>query len=140
MAKPLIQKVDCIRLYVTSLEFGLAFYRDQLGLALIWRTEQAIGLRLPNDETEIVLHTEPQGPEIDLMVACADDAAVQIAEAGGKVVVPPFDIQIGRCVVIRDPWDNELVLLDATKGLLETDADGNVIGNVAQSSLADIDD
>ena len=140
MAKPLIQKVDCIRLYVTSLESGLAFYRDQLGLALIWRTEQAIGLRLPNDETEIVLHTEPQGPEIDLMVACADDAAVQIAEAGGKVVLPPFDIQIGRCVVIRDPWDNELVLLDATKGLLETDADGNVIGNVAQSSLADIDD
>ncbi|MFN2110687.1 MAG: VOC family protein [Anaerolineae bacterium] len=140
MAKPLIQKVDCIRLYVTSLESGLAFYRDQLGLALIWRTEQAIGLRLPNDETEIVLHTEPQGPEIDLMVACADDAAVQIAEAGGKVVVPPFDIQIGRCVVIRDPWDNELVLLDATKGLLETDADGNVIGNVAQSPSADIDD
>ncbi|MFN2283252.1 MAG: VOC family protein [Anaerolineae bacterium] len=140
MAKPLIQKVDCIRLYVTSLESGLAFYRDQLGLALIWRTEQAIGLRLPNDETEIVLHTEPQGPEIDLMVACADDAAVQIAEAGGKVVLPPFDIQIGRCVVIRDPWDNELVLLDATKGLLETDADGNVIGNVAQSPSADIDD
>ena len=66
MTRPLIQKVDCIRLYVTSLEAGLTFYRDQLGLALIWRTEQAVGLRLPNDETEIVLHTEPQGIEIDL--------------------------------------------------------------------------
>ncbi|MGC9395312.1 MAG: VOC family protein [Anaerolineae bacterium] len=139
MVEPLIQKVDCIRLYVTSLEAGLAFYRDQLGLELIWRTEQAVGLRLPDDATEIVLHTERQGPEIDLTVACADDAAVQIEEAGGKVVVPPFDIQIGRCVVIRDPWDNELVFLDTTKGLLETDADGNVIGNVGQSPSVDTD-
>ena len=129
-----------LRLYVTSLEAGLAFYRDQLGLALIWRTEQSAGLRLPNDETEIVLHTERQGPEIDLTVACADDAAVRIEEAGGTVVVPPFDIQIGRCVVVHDPWENELVLLDTTKGLLETDADGNVIGNVAQSPNGDAGD
>jgi lactoylglutathione lyase len=140
MAEPLIQKVDCIRLYVTNLESGLAFYRDQLGLEVIWRTKQAVGLRMPNDATEIVLHTERQGPEIDLTVACADDAAVQIEEAGGRVIVPPFDIQIGRCVVIRDPWDNELVLLDTTKGLLETDADGNVIGNEVQPSSADTGD
>ena len=129
MTKPLIQKVDCIRLYVTSLEAGLAFYRDQLGLELIWKTGDAAGLRLPDDETEIVLHIEPQAPEIDLKVACADDAAMQIEAAGGKVVVPPFDILIGRCVVVHDPWGNELVLLDTTKGLLETDAEGNVIGN-----------
>ena len=58
MAEPLIQKVDCVRLYVADLESGLSFYRDQLGLDLIWRTENAIGLRMPNDETEIVLHTE----------------------------------------------------------------------------------
>ena len=129
MKQPLIQKVDCVRLYVADLESGLSFYRDRLGLELIWKTEQEIGLRLPNDATEIVIHTEKRRPEIDLMVKSADDAAVQIEEAGGKVVVPPFDIQIGRCVVINDPWDNELVLLDSTKGLLKTDSDGNVIGN-----------
>ncbi|HQE91345.1 MAG TPA: VOC family protein [Anaerolineae bacterium] len=130
MTKPLIKNVDCVRLYVESLESGLSFYRDQLGLELIWRTKQAVGLRMPDDETEIVLHTEPQGPEIDLKVACADDAAIRIEEAGGKVVIPPFDIQIGRCVVVHDPWGNELVLLDTSKGLLKTDAEGNVIGNV----------
>jgi predicted enzyme related to lactoylglutathione lyase len=102
--EPLIQKVDCLRLHVADLESGLSFYRDKLGLALIWRTEHAIGLRMPKDETEIVLHTEQQRPEIDLKVESADDAAVRIEEAGGKVVVPPFDIQIGRCVVIHDPW------------------------------------
>lgn len=131
MVEPLFHMVDCVRLSVTSLEAGLTFYRDQLGLELIWRTPEAVGLRLPDDKTEIVLHTEPRAPEIDLKVASADDAAVQIVEAGGKVVVPPFDIQIGRCVVVRDPWGNELVLLDTTKGLLETDTEGNVIGNVA---------
>ncbi|HOU14153.1 MAG TPA: VOC family protein [Anaerolineae bacterium] len=129
MTKSLIQKVDCVRLYVASLEAGLAFYRDQLGLELIWKTGDAVGLRMSDDETEIVLHTEPRSPEIDLKVACADAAAVQIEAAGGKVVAPPFDIQIGRCAVVHDPWGNELVVLDTTKGLLETDAEGNVIGN-----------
>jgi lactoylglutathione lyase len=129
MTEPLIQKVDCVRLYVADLEAGLSFYRDSLGLDVIWRTERAIGLRIPNDVTEIVIHTEKMRPEIDLQVKSADDAAVQIEEAGGKVVVPPFDIQIGRCVVIHDPWENELVLLDSTKGLLKTDSEGNVIGN-----------
>ncbi len=43
--------------------------------------------------------------------------------------MPPFDIQIGRAVVVEDPWGNRFVLLDASKGLLVTDADGNVIGN-----------
>jgi predicted enzyme related to lactoylglutathione lyase len=124
----LIQKVDCIRLAVADLEAGLAFYRDKLGLKLIWRTEQGIGLRLPDDETEIVLHTERRPPEIDLKVKSADEAARQFVQAGGTVVVPPFDIQIGRCVVVRDPWGNELVLLDTTKGLLVTDEQGNVIG------------
>ncbi|MBN1873515.1 MAG: VOC family protein [Anaerolineae bacterium] len=129
MPAPLIQKVDCIRLYVTDLKSGLAFYRDQLGLALIWRTEQAVGLRLPDDETEIVLHAERQVPEIDLKVERAEETATRFEKAGGKVVVPPFDIQIGRCVVVHDPWGNELVLLDSTKGWLETDTEGNVIGN-----------
>ena len=131
MSEPLIQKVDCIRLFVANLESGLSFYRDRLGLELIWRTEQAVGLGMPDDGTEIVLHTEQQRPEIDLKVESADEAADHIEKSGGEVRVPPFDIQIGRCVVIRDPWGNELVLLDSTKGVLETDSDGNVIGNIS---------
>lgn len=129
--KPLIQKFDCLRLYVPNLEVGLAFYRDQLGHTLIWRTDEAAGLRLPDTDAELVLHVEPKEPEIDLMVDSADMAAVRFEKAGGKIVVPPFDIQIGRCVVVEDPWGNELVLLDSTKGLLLTDVEGNVIGNAS---------
>ena len=126
----LIRKVDCIRLYVPDLEAGLAFYRDRLGHELIWRNETSAGLRLPESDAELVLQTEDQRQEVDLLVDSADDAARRVEQAGGKVIVPPFDIQIGRCVVLEDPWGNPLVLLDISKGLLNTDAEGNVIGNL----------
>src|SRR5215216_4735076 len=126
----LLRKVDCVRLFVPDLEKGLSFYRDQLGHALIWRTETAAGLRLPESEAELVIQTEAQRQEIDFLVDSADEAAKVIEQAGGKIVVLPFDIQIGRCVVVEDRWGNPFVLLDASKGFLKTDADGNVIDNI----------
>lgn len=123
----LIKKVDCIRLSVPDLEEGLAFYRDRLGLQMVWRTALAAGLRMADTDTEIVLHTEEKEAEIDLLVDSADQAAEVIRSAGGKVVAPPFDIPIGRCLVMQDPWGNELVLLDMSKGPLITDESGMVI-------------
>ena len=126
----LIRKVDCIRLYVPDLEAGLSFYRDQLGHSPIWRTETAAGLRLPESDAELVLQTEDLRQEVDLLVDSADEAAKFVEQAGGNVIVPPFDVQVGRCVVLEDPWGNPLVLLDTSKGLFKTDADGNVIGHL----------
>ena len=124
---PLFKRIDCVRLPVSDLESGLSFYGSRLGLELIWRTDDSAGLRLPDDESEIVLYTDDRGEEIDIAVESADEAALSFESAGGEVVVPPFDIRIGRCVVVRDPWGNELVLLDNSKGRLETDGDGNVV-------------
>jgi len=129
-SSPLIRKVDCVRFYVPDLAAGLAFYRDQLGHDLIWRTETAAGLRIPGSEAEIVLQTEDPEPEVDFTVESADAAADRIVAGGGRILVAPFEIQIGRCVVVGDPWGNRLVLLDTSKGLLRTDERGNVIGNV----------
>jgi predicted enzyme related to lactoylglutathione lyase len=126
---PLSRKIDCVRFSVPDLEAGLAFYRDRLGHELTWRTATAAGLRLTESDAEIVLQTERPGVETDLKVDSADAAADRVVEAGGRVLTPPFDIQIGRCVVVADPWGNELVLLDMSKGRLVTDADGNVVGN-----------
>lgn len=131
MNKPaLLRRVDCVRLPVANLESGLAFYRDALGLELVWRDGDSAGLRMPVDGTEIVIHTGGGGPETDLLVNSADEAARIITEAGGSVSVDPFDIRIGRCCVVCDPWGNELVLLDFSKGLLQTDGQGNVTGNL----------
>ena len=87
-----------------DLEAGLAYYRDRLGHELIWRTGEAVGLRLSETDAEIVLHTTPATPEIDIKVDSADAAAFRIEETGGKVVEPPFDVQIGRAVVVEDLW------------------------------------
>ncbi len=134
-AKPLFKKVDCVRLYVPDLDSGLAFYRDQLGHILKWRTEHAVGLQMPETDTEIVLQNERKGQEIDLLVDSADAAANRILESGGKVIVPPFDIRIGRCTVVQDLWGNELVLLDLSKGLLVTDDNHNVTGNAVPRNI-----
>jgi lactoylglutathione lyase len=132
--KPLIRKVDCVQFYVPDLEAGITFYCVQLGHELKWRTETAAGLGLPDTDAEIVLQTERRGLEVDLLVESADAAVVRFEQAGGKTIAPPFDIQIGRCAVVEDPWGNQFVLLDSTKGLLKTDENKNVIGNVKPST------
>jgi predicted enzyme related to lactoylglutathione lyase len=125
---PLFQKIDCLQIPVPDLDAGLAFYRDKLGHELIWRTETAAGLRMPETDAEIVIQTERPPMEANIQVASTDSAVTRMVEAGGKVVAGPFDIQIGRCAVVLDPFGNPLVLLDASKGRLVTDGAGNVIG------------
>ncbi len=65
--------------------------------------------------------------EVDLLVDSVDKAVQTFEKAGGQIVEPPFDIPIGRCAVVKDPWDNPLVVLDASKGLLKVDPEGNVL-------------
>ncbi|MGH2364567.1 MAG: VOC family protein [Chloroflexota bacterium] len=120
--------IDCIRLRIDDLEEGLAFYRDKLGQQLVWRTATAAGLKMPEADTEIVLYTAGPGETLDIKVSSANGAAEAWTRAGGTTAVGPFDIAIGRCVVVRDPWGNELVLLDDSKGRLSTDSEGNVVG------------
>jgi predicted enzyme related to lactoylglutathione lyase len=128
VSEPLFEKVDCLQIPVPDLEAGLAFYRDRLGHELIWRTETAAGLRMPETDAEIVIQTERPQQEVNLKVESSDAAAERIVKAGGKLVAGPFDIQIGRCAVVLDPWGNPLVVLDASKGRLVTDDEGNVVG------------
>jgi catechol 2,3-dioxygenase-like lactoylglutathione lyase family enzyme len=50
MPEPLVRKIDCLQIPGPDLEAGLAFYRDRLGHALIWRTTTQAGLRLANGD------------------------------------------------------------------------------------------
>ncbi len=128
MRQPLFQKVDCVHVEVPDLEAGLAFYRDKLGHELIWRGESSAGLKMPGGDSEIVINAEPWEWKTDLLVDSAAAAGRRFEEAGGSVLSGPFDIDIGKAVVVRDPWGNEFVLLDMSKGPLVTDVDKNVIG------------
>ena len=42
-----------------------------------------------------------------------------LEQQGCSILVEPFEIAIGQCAVIRDPFETELCILDMTKGPLE---------------------
>ncbi len=125
---PLIRKVDAVQIIVSDLEAGLAFYRNELGHELLWRTDTSAGLALPETDTELVIQTQLDEPETDLLVQSADKAAQRFAAAGGRILTPPHDIPVGRVAIVEDPWGNRLVLLDLSKGTYDTDEDGKVVG------------
>ena len=124
----LFQKVDCLSLPVDDLDAALRFYQESLDHELVWRDESAAGLRLPDSTAELVLHTDERPIETDLAVESVPDAIARFIQAGGSVAVEPFEIRIGLCAVVRDPWQNHLVILDQSKGLLEVDDERNVVG------------
>lgn len=122
----LFRKIDCIRLPVDDLDKAIGFYQDRLDHELIWRSATAAGFRLPESDAELVVHTEEQPPETDLLVASVPEAIEEFVRAGGSVMISPFRIPIGLCAIVRDPWGNALTILDASHGLLEVDAHKNV--------------
>jgi predicted enzyme related to lactoylglutathione lyase len=124
---PLLRKVDAVTVRVPDLDSGLRFYQDALGHELRWRNDEIgqVALALPDADTELVLSTE-LAYEPNWLVASADNAARAFTSAGGAILTGPFDIPVGRVVVVADPFGNVLVLLDLSKGRYLTDADGRV--------------
>lgn len=114
---------------VPDLDAALEFYRDRLGHALIWRSGTAAGLRLSASNAELVLQTERPEVETDLMVESVEVGVERFVAAGGRLLHGPFDIPIGRCAVVADPFHNVLVMLDPSNGQLRTNREEVVIGN-----------
>lgn len=127
--EPLLQYVDAVTVPVPDLDAGMAFYRDVLGHELIWRNDAVgqAGLRTPGSDTEIVLTTR-QRYEPDWKVSSVEAAVQEFTAHGGKLLVGPVEIPIGKLAVVEDPFGNRLVLLDSTKGSYDTDESGAVTG------------
>ena len=118
--KPQLTAVDAVVVKVADLEAGLRFYRDGLGHQLAWRTDRMAGLRMAAGETELVLSLDV-GPETDLLVESVPHAVRAFADAGGSIAAEPSDIPVGRVAVVRDPFGNELTVVDLSKGRYRTD-------------------
>ncbi len=132
--QPLFTSIDCIRLYVPNLEEGINYYCNSLGMKIIWKTDSEAGLGMGEGITEIVIQNESKEPEIDIKVDSVVEAVGRIKKAGGQIVAGPFEIKIGKCAVVKDPWDNKYVILDTTKGLFITDKEGNIVGQEKPSN------
>jgi lactoylglutathione lyase len=133
--RALLKNVDCLRLYVPDLRSGMEYYCDGLGMKVVWKTESAIGLGMGDHRTEVVLQNHDQWSEIDIQVDSVVEAVKTIAAAGGEIVCGPFDLRIGKGAVVKDPWGNQYVILDATQGTLITDGEGNIVGQKKLRSL-----
>jgi predicted enzyme related to lactoylglutathione lyase len=133
MARPprpdgLLRTVDSVQLPVPDLDQGLAFYRDRLGHELLWRSQTAAALRLPDGDGELVLQTRRPQPEVDFLVDAVDQAVARLVAAGARVLVEPADIPVGRVAVVADPFGNPLTVVDLSKGRYRTGPDGTVTG------------
>jgi lactoylglutathione lyase len=116
----MLRKIDCVMIRVEDVEAAAAYYAKVFGLRPLWSGEGAVGLVFPETDAEIVLHREttiPSSVEVHYKVDDVVVAVAQYAAQGCQILVAPFDITIGKCAVIRDPFGTRLCILDATKGL-----------------------
>jgi predicted enzyme related to lactoylglutathione lyase len=117
MREPIFRAIDGLQLPVSDLEAAIAFYGERLGHRLVWRRDDAAGFALPDQPgAEIVVQLTRPEAETDLLVDDVDSAVGRWTSAGATIEVEPFDIEIGRCAVLRDPFGNRLVILDMTRG------------------------
>lgn len=120
---PLLKKVDAVLVKVSSIQEGLDFYREQLGMQTVWKKEDMAAVRL--GDSELVLSTK-LNPETDFLVDSVERAVEVFKNAGGKVMVQPEDIPVGKVAVVEDPFGNKLTLVDLSKGQYETDKSGSI--------------
>ena len=89
--------------------------------------EKVCGLGMKEGQAELVI-SEEDYLMVDLKVDDVEKAAELLVRAGGKIEDGPFDIEIGKCAVVVDPWGNRYCILDLTKGTFDTNSDGMVSG------------
>jgi lactoylglutathione lyase len=113
----MIRKIDCVMVPVGDLEEAAAFYTRVFDLRRLWQDESSVGLGLPETDAEIVLHTMdmPSDVNVHYLVDDVDTSVAVYAGRGATIRTAPFDIAVGRCSVLEDPYGNPVCLLDLTK-------------------------
>jgi predicted enzyme related to lactoylglutathione lyase len=115
----MLKKIDCVMIRVDDVAAGEKFYSEVFGLKALWREAGSVGMALPETNAEIVLHNNaaiPHKVEVHYLVDNVVAAVKHYAESGCRVMAPPFDVLIGKCAVIQDPFDTTICLLDLTSG------------------------
>jgi predicted enzyme related to lactoylglutathione lyase len=100
-------------------EAAAVYYSDIFGLRRLWQDETSVGLGFPETDAEVVLHRNPEIPsplEVHYLVDDVVCSVRALRENGCTVLAEPFDIPIGKCAVVRDPFGTSLGILDMSKG------------------------
>ena len=114
----MLRKIDCVMVNVPELEKAAAYYEAVFGLKRLWQDAHSVGMGMSETDAEIVLHDNPFPKDISVHYLVDDvvKAVQHFAEQGCIIREPPFDIVIGKCAVLEDPFGNPIAILDMTKG------------------------
>jgi len=115
----MFKKIDCVMIRVDDVSAAEKFYADVFGLKPLWREAGAVGMKMPETDAEIVLHNNAEIPnkvEVHYLVDDVVAAVKSYGEKGCRVLVPPFDVLIGKCAVIQDPFGTRICVLDLSSG------------------------
>lgn len=119
----MFKKIDCVMIRVDDLVAAEKFYAEVFGLKVGWRDGDSVGMLFPETDAEVVLHRKTEIPhrvEVHYLVDDVVAAVETYASKGCRVVEPPFDVLIGKCAVIEDPFGTTLCLLDLSSGVRPT--------------------
>ena len=122
----MLRKIDCVMIRVEDVDKAADYYARVFGLKPLWSGDDAVGLVFPESDAEIVLHNDPNLPSPVEVHYLVDDVVAAVAEytaQGCAMLVEPFDITIGKCAVIQDPFGTRLCILDMTKGARASNLD-----------------
>ena len=114
-----LRKIDCIMIKVDDLDAAREFYVRVFGMHPTWRDATSVGLRFPESDAEIVLHRIADIPMRVDVTYLVDDvlAALEALKSEGcHVIEGPFDVPIGKCAVIRDPFGTPMTIIDVSIG------------------------
>ncbi len=115
----ILRKIDCVMLKVAELQKAATYYETVFGLKRLWQDEHSVGMGMPETDAEIVLHDNADLPKeinVHYLVDDVVQAVDTLAKQGCIIRTPPFDVVIGKCAVVEDPFGNTLAILDMTKG------------------------
>jgi lactoylglutathione lyase len=113
------KKIDCVMIRVDDVAAAERFYAKVFGLKPLWREGGAVGMGMPETDAEIVLHNSAEIPnkvEVHYLVDDVVAAVKNYADNGCRILAPPFDVLIGKCAVIEDPFATTICLLDLSSG------------------------
>jgi lactoylglutathione lyase len=115
----MLRKIDCVMIRVEDPEAAALYYSEVFGLRRLWQDETSVGMGFPETDAEVVLHCNPEIPSRVDVYYLVDDVIYSVRvlrQSGCTVLAEPFDIPIGKCAVVRDPFGTTLSMLDMTRG------------------------
>ena len=115
----MFKKIDCVMVRVPDVAAAEKFYNEVFGMRTLWRDGGTVGLVFPDSDAEIVLHSSdniPHKVEVHYLVDSVVASIRDYEAKGCRVIVPPFDILIGKCAVIEDPFGTTICFLDRSSG------------------------